>query len=314
MGIFYDLLKEQQPLKKSYTFLEIMKFNPYHGKDGRFASASGAASFTYAPGKSVAHDTAIARQKANNDYSGTVKENSDIIRGKLSNNLNEIKVEKFNASKVMKETGCDRETAEKSGKLAENIFKKSSQEEKTISSDIISAAEENGGKMFGLDYRLKQSTSMARKIVSDQQEAVSNGKKNATLEDAAANVKDSVRYTAVFETKDFASGYNNVKSTLESKGYELVRTKNFFKDYENNENVQIKSVQSVFKSPNGTMFEFQFQTPESQGAKEISHPMYEKSRAGTTSNVERKQLEKAMRNAYASVTTTKEIQSIETVK
>lgn len=311
MGVFYDLLIKQQPLRKSYTFSEIMKFNPYHGKDGRFSSANSATSFTYQPGKSVAHDTAIARAKSDHDWSGTVKENANIIRGKLSNNLNKIEVEKFNISKVMKETGCDRETAEKSGKLAEKIFNKSSQEEKAISSDVISAASENGGKMFGLDYRLKQSTSMARKIVSDQQEALSNGKKGATLEDAAANVKDSVRYTAVFETKDFASGYRNVKSSLESKGYDLVRTKNFFNDYENNERVQIKSVQSVFKSPNGTMFEFQFQTPESQGAKEISHPMYEKSRAGTTSKAERNQLERAMRKAYESVPTTKEIQGIE---
>ena len=42
---------------------EITKFNPYHGADGRFASADGAASFTYAPGRSKAHDMAIAREK-----------------------------------------------------------------------------------------------------------------------------------------------------------------------------------------------------------------------------------------------------------
>ena len=44
-------------------FDEIMKFNPYHGKDGRFASADAATSFTYAPGKSTAHSKAIERAK-----------------------------------------------------------------------------------------------------------------------------------------------------------------------------------------------------------------------------------------------------------
>ena len=44
--------------------VEIGKFNPYHGPDGRFASANGATSFTYAPGKSNAHDLAIARAAA----------------------------------------------------------------------------------------------------------------------------------------------------------------------------------------------------------------------------------------------------------
>lgn len=49
---------------------DIKKFNPYHGKDGRFSTSSGAASFTYKPGKSTAHDNAIAREKERNktDY------------------------------------------------------------------------------------------------------------------------------------------------------------------------------------------------------------------------------------------------------
>lgn len=39
------------------------KFNPYHDSRGRFATADGATSFTYAPGKSKAHDLAIQREK-----------------------------------------------------------------------------------------------------------------------------------------------------------------------------------------------------------------------------------------------------------
>ena len=45
------------------TFADILKFNPYHDSKGRFASADAAASFTYAPGKSTAHDNAIQRAK-----------------------------------------------------------------------------------------------------------------------------------------------------------------------------------------------------------------------------------------------------------
>ena len=45
------------------TFAEILKFNPYHDNKGRFASADSATSFTYAPGKSTAHDAAIQREK-----------------------------------------------------------------------------------------------------------------------------------------------------------------------------------------------------------------------------------------------------------
>lgn len=45
------------------TFADILKFNPYHDSKGRFASADTATSFTYAPGKSTAHDKAIQRAK-----------------------------------------------------------------------------------------------------------------------------------------------------------------------------------------------------------------------------------------------------------
>lgn len=46
------------------TITDVQKFNPYHDAKGRFSTASGAASFTYKPGKSKAHDNAIARAKA----------------------------------------------------------------------------------------------------------------------------------------------------------------------------------------------------------------------------------------------------------
>lgn len=52
-------------IKTSPNFVHIVeKFNPYHGRDGRFASANGATSFTYAPGKSKAHDNAISKEAA----------------------------------------------------------------------------------------------------------------------------------------------------------------------------------------------------------------------------------------------------------
>ena len=52
---------------KSGEMVEFQKFNPYHDKRGRFTTANGATSFTYAPGKSKAHDNAIAREKAKHD-------------------------------------------------------------------------------------------------------------------------------------------------------------------------------------------------------------------------------------------------------
>lgn len=69
------------------TFSELMKFNPYHGKDGRFVSGSGGnyASFTYAPGKSKAHDNAIAREKERMSSAGG--SNSDNSSHATSNKI-----------------------------------------------------------------------------------------------------------------------------------------------------------------------------------------------------------------------------------
>ena len=58
-----DISIEYDIEKSDIVEVEVVKFNPYHGKDGRFASANGYATFTYAPGKSKAHDLAIQREK-----------------------------------------------------------------------------------------------------------------------------------------------------------------------------------------------------------------------------------------------------------
>lgn len=57
----YDRIKEVQSVDH---IEEVQKFNPYHDERGRFANANRFASFTNKPGKSKAHDLAIARENA----------------------------------------------------------------------------------------------------------------------------------------------------------------------------------------------------------------------------------------------------------
>lgn len=64
--------------------LEILKFNPYHDSRGRFASANGYASFTYSPGKSKAHDMAIAREKERQSQKGGSAEVHSPKEGKIT--------------------------------------------------------------------------------------------------------------------------------------------------------------------------------------------------------------------------------------
>lgn len=69
-----DMLYEEyrgNTVAKSFSEI-VEKFNPYHDSKGRFTSGSGGnyASFTYAPGKSKAHDNAIARERERAASSG----------------------------------------------------------------------------------------------------------------------------------------------------------------------------------------------------------------------------------------------------
>ena len=56
MAYLYDEIKEQTEGKN------IEKFNPFHDRLGKFSTGTGAASFTYKPGASKAHNRAIARE------------------------------------------------------------------------------------------------------------------------------------------------------------------------------------------------------------------------------------------------------------
>lgn len=69
-------------MAKSFAEL-VEKFNPYHDSKGRFATARGAASFTYSPGKSKAHDMAIAREKARTAEADAKEARRRELRGRL---------------------------------------------------------------------------------------------------------------------------------------------------------------------------------------------------------------------------------------
>ena len=60
----YDVIVE---VNKIDRIVEVEKFNPYHDSKGRFTTEGGGGKFYATPGKSKAHDNAIARQKERDD-------------------------------------------------------------------------------------------------------------------------------------------------------------------------------------------------------------------------------------------------------
>lgn len=303
MPTFMEILQKKETketnMTKAKSFGDIIeKFNPYHDSKGRFTSGGGGAvaSFSANP-DTKAGANAIARETARHEASDRAAISAGIqkVRDSVGTEAKPLKRESVNIDKIMKEGGCDRATAEKAAAEAKAIYDRVSKAEPQITADIVGAVSANSGTMYGLDFRMKQETSLGRKIASDAKVEF-----DGDLKAAAADVKDAVRYTAVFETSNFTQGYQNVKASLEAKGYTENRCKNYFADYAEGTSVQ-KAVQCVYTDKNGNRLELQFHTFESQGAKEVNHPLYEQSRAASTSKGERKTLNNRMTNISSNV-------------
>lgn len=91
---FNEWLNGRSVAKTFDEILEIQKFNPYHDRLGRFTSAGSESSFTYAPGKSKAHDKAIERHKERMAASAPTEAQAKTLKGIESRTRN-LKKEQF---------------------------------------------------------------------------------------------------------------------------------------------------------------------------------------------------------------------------
>lgn len=191
--------------------------------------------------------------------------------------IDSFKREPLDINKVKQRGSLSSNEAIKCARLGEDIFEKASSKEPKITNDLLDAVSNTNSKMYGLQFRLKQPTSLSAKIGSDAKAD------NISFEESARKIKDSVRYTILSEDNRYVHDYSLIKNNLSKKGYEETKCKNYFEKYKLGE-VQHKSVQSTFKNKDGFEFEIQFQTPSSQAAKELKVPIYEERRkAGNTS-------------------------------
>lgn len=225
------------------------------------------------------------------------------VRTKSSNRHGSFVKRPINIRNVQARGNLSAREAMKCTTIANRLFNRSSAAEPQITRDVISSVVRSGGKMFGLENRLKQPESLAAKIGQESTE------KNISFEEAAKTIKDSIRYTSISNDRDFVKDYEQIKSELGKLGYTEVRCRNYFELYKEGK-VQHKSVQSVFEDPNGVLFELQFQTPSSQAAKELKIPLYEERRASGISEIRKAQLELQMHDLAERVKDPKDVFSI----
>ena len=225
----------------------------------------------------------IAGRKRYNNFSDTEKS----VVNKLSNSYSRFIKKPIDILEIKSRGNVNSEDAYVCAELANKMFDRYSKIEPKITNDVVSAVKNSGCKMYGLEYRLKQPTSMAGKIASDAKE------RNISYREASNDIKDSIRYTSVSNRKDFVKNYIAIKTDLKKKGYSEVKCKNYFVSFKQGK-VMHKAVQSIFRDESGNVFELQFQTPSSQAAKELKLPLYEERRKVGITEARARELESGM--------------------
>lgn len=231
--------------------------------------------------------TSEGRRRYRSDAKEAFNKAEEIVRKTSTNAVKKFETESLSVTEVKRRGNLSDAEAEKCISIASDIFRKAKSAEPAITRDLVTAANQYGCSMYGLEHRIKQPTSLSAKIGSDAKE------KGISFTEAGKGIKDSIRYTVLSEKNNFVDSYQNIKASLVDKGYEETRCRNYFDMYHNGLAMH-KSVQSVYRDRSGNTFEVQFQTPASQAAKELKIPIYEERRRIGNSESRNRELEQQM--------------------
>lgn len=149
----------------------------------------------------------------------------------------------------------------------DKLVEKSQKIEPTITADINNIATKAGGKLVGLENRLKSPYSIKRKIEADVADGFS---KSLSLN----KICDAIRYTTVFKENDFVTRYKAMQYLLAIEGYKTIVVKNTWKN-----DSAYKGVNTFIQNEDGDVFEMQYHTQQSFDVKNgLLHKLYEKFR------------------------------------
>lgn len=177
---------------------------------------------------------------------------------------------------------------------ARGLIAQSKAADKEVTGYLQGLADDVGGRMAGLSFRIKQQGSLQRKIVTDLDNLAAAGTPRTAAE-VADTVNDVLRYTMEVPAQDYWPAYRAVLDDLAAKGYTQVKApKDFWVDSPDG----YTGIHYLGRAPDGTRFELQFHTPESLAAKEPSHLKYELQRADTTTLAEKEALQVEIDNLW----------------
>ncbi|NNI58317.1 phage head morphogenesis protein, partial [Pasteurella multocida] len=165
------------------------------------------------------------------------------------------------------------------------VYKRASELEPAFTNDMLSIVKQSNGYLDGLDYRLKSIDSITRKV---QMDIIKTG---ITEGESLSKITDIVRYTTIFESKNFTQNYFRMQEILTEKGYNITRVKNTWR-----KGAVYKGINTIIEK-DGIKFEMQYHTRQSFELKNGKlHELYEKARVINGSSEELKRLNEEMKN------------------
>lgn len=174
--------------------------------------------------------------------------------------------------------------------LAEGLLERYREAEPELTALLKVLVEGEGGSMAGLEFRLKSVDSLARKITSDALI------KDISETDAAADIKDISRYTAILGREQLITTARNIEGLLNNSGYTLISVKNSFGSSGSYQGLHYNFARD------GISFELQFHTQESFDIKMANHYDYEVSRFVSVSSELKRLVSKWMTHKWLNFT------------
>jgi hypothetical protein len=161
----------------------------------------------------------------------------------------------------------------RAGAVARRYRARALAREPQTTSFVTNMATSHGGGLHQLEFRVKSDESLARKI---EQNARDMG---ISVEEAADDINDVLRYTMTFPREDFVGNVLAVQDDLARAGWEPwdASYKNYFAPgdaYDGYNTV-------VVNRESGQRFELQFHTPETATMRASAHILYDRYREST---------------------------------
>ena len=180
---------------------------------------------------------------------------------------------------------------------AERLVAQAAEAEPAVTACLQRAVKAQGGRLEGLDSKLKSVESLSRKLSNrSDQNVLSETDPSAAVQFEARKVNDVLRYSIVSDAAKYLATKDAVFSDLTSKGYVKQYEWNAWHD----DRTPYRGINSTWRTPDGQLFEVQLHTPRSHAANDETHGHYEEYRAADTSPERRADLDAVIRDHYHS--------------